>query len=181
MKIRNAIVGMLLMTSASGCLYAIRDEIHETETHFRNHMMAHWAYKDYRAAQHHQRLACPHTFKEGFEAGYIDILNGKTGCPPVMIPPKCHSHSWLDHCSPEEMNCAWYAGYSAGVAMAHGDDMVGANTLPIRAPQAMPAGMPAQAGYPAGPVETTPIPELAPAAFLPPPVPGAEVPRLEFQ
>jgi hypothetical protein len=59
--------------------------------------------------------------------------------------------------------------------------MVGVNTIQIRAPQAMPAGMPAQAGYPAGPIETTPLPELAPAAFLPPPVSGAEVPRLEFQ
>jgi hypothetical protein len=186
MNFRHTIVGMLLMTSTSGCLYAIRDEIDETHRQFNNHMMAGSAYRDYQATRH-GHIPCPHSFKEGFEAGYIDVLNGKPGCPPLMVPPNCHSHAWLDHCSPEEQRCAWYNGYSAGVGFAHGDGVVGINTLPLRAPVAVPAGVagspPGAPGYVPGPgplvpqmdgqtpVEMTPFPEVVPSPAIPAPYP----------
>ena len=183
MKFRPTIVGMLLMTSSSGCLYAIRDEIDETHRRFNNHSMASSAYHDYSAGRH-GHINCPHSFKEGFEAGYIDVLNGKPGCPPIMIPPNCHSHAWLDHCSEEEKRCAWYNGYSAGVGFAHGDGVVGVNTIPLRTPAAIAAGaapppQPVGQGYaPApGPLvpqadirvpgEVTPFPEAVPPSGHP--------------
>ena len=140
MKILSTIGGFLLLTSSSGCFYAIRDEMTESHIRIEDHFAAGAAWRAYR--WEHGPVSCPHSFKEGFYAGYSDVSNGKTGCPPIMIPASCHSKMWLDMCSQEEKTCAWYNGYSAGVSIASQDGSEGIHQVPLRLSSPAAAGGP---------------------------------------
>lgn len=180
MKILSTIGGFLLLTSSPGCFYAIRDEFTECHIRIEDHFAASAAWRAYR--WEHGPVSCPHSFKEGFYAGYSDVSNGKTGCPPIMIPANCHSKMWLDMCSQEEKTCAWYNGYSAGVSIASQDGSEGIHQLPLRlsSPTA-PGGPHADAGGQAvlGAADSNPaMPAMSamPAdaqMALPPPAPAA--------
>jgi len=172
MKILITIGGFLLLTSSSGCFYAIRDEFTECHIRIEDHFAAGAAWRAYH--WDHGPVSCPHSFKEGFYAGYIDVSNGKVGCPPIMIPKSCHSKMWLDMCTEDEKTCAWYNGYSAGVLFANQDDSAGIHQIPLRIPSAgaygaQHAGASGQAVVGASasdPASMTPPP--APAAYPPP-------------
>src|SRR5262249_32751130 len=84
-------------------------------------------------------MNCPHSFKEGFRSGFIDVANGGTGCPPAFPNiPRCN-HMWMDFCSGSEKIQASYDRYENGATMAKGQGMADVNRVVTRIPHVTPA------------------------------------------
>lgn len=166
---------ILLLSLLSGCLAQIRDDMDDTKLTINNHYRAKFAYQNSSAM--FCNVNCPRAFKSGFFSGYIDMLNGSNGCPPVFAPrPGCCE--WMDCCNQEDRTDSWYDGYAQGVLAAQQDGVVDANRLPARLPsqQIITPDMLTPAG-PTG-IETLPMaPVRGPSSPLdgsvvtPPPTP----------
>ena len=136
MKKYFALLGIFLMTFVSGCFYELRDEISECKISWQNKFAAKSAWRDTRGAC--MGIDCPHSFKEGFMAGYIAVTDGGTGCPPAIPMIDCHNHMWLDRCSESQKMEAWYDGYEHGAMAARETGMADVNRMTTRTPQATP-------------------------------------------
>lgn len=133
MKRMIALPGILLMTLASGCMYEMQDEITEMKIKCANHLSAKSAY--YAMDTECLGLSCPHSFKEGFFKGYVDVANGGTGCVPAVPEIRCCNHMWMDFCTDNEKMEAWYDGYEHGAMAAKADGMADYNRTVTRIPQ----------------------------------------------
>ena len=136
MKRYVAVPGILLATLVSGCFYELRDEWQEHKIGWANRQSANWAWKDSESAC--LGMSCPHSFKEGFMSGYIDVANGGTGCLPAFPILRPHNHMWMDRCSDSEKMEAWYDGYEIGAMAAKGEGMGDANRIVTRTPRSTP-------------------------------------------
>jgi len=125
---------LLLLTASSGCINQIRDEFDDIRVAHFNHRLAWSAYRE--TSPCYVMIDCPHSFKLGFEAGFIAVANGGNGCPPVFAPgSKIFSLAWLDDGSPEDRRTAWYDGYSHGVLAAHQTGAADINRIPAHLPR----------------------------------------------
>jgi hypothetical protein len=71
-----------------------------------------------------------HAFGAGFRAGYIHIMNGGNGCPPMLAPRKY----WGTHCcfrgdGCESPSLAWFNGFSQGVVQGLYEGVAGRNQI----------------------------------------------------
>lgn len=186
--------GLLLLTTASGCMQELREECAECETRWNISWAADSAYQDM-AQTCCVGINCPHSFKDGFRAGFADVADGGLGCLPAVPKFGCCNHMWLDHCSDADKMSAWYDGFELGVIAAKNAGMSDAYRMATRIPQpaqvdysslnqkaqlgtAVPGGVSAPNGAPP-PIPTTPYSppleglQTAPAE-QPAPEPNAE-------
>ena len=137
MKRYTALPGILLLTLASGCFYELRDEVTECKIGWNIKWAAHAAYRDYGAAC--MGVNCPHSFKDGFMAGFKAVANGGTGCPPAVPVLEFCNHMWLDiGCSDSDKMESWYDGYEHGGMAARGTGMGDSNRITTRVPHSTP-------------------------------------------
>lgn len=71
-----------------------------------------------------------HAFGAGFRAGYIHIMNGGDGCPPMLAPRKY----WGENCCNRSPGCespslAWFNGFSQGVVQGLYEGVAGRNVI----------------------------------------------------
>lgn len=117
---------VLVACIASGCSTSlVYDCVDDTFTGFHDHLEAKRAWR--------QRQCCYcqveeiDDFREGFMAGYLQIMNGGGSCRPTLPPRKYWSLSTrgeANHCRV----VAWYNGWDNGVAQAQHNGM-GSRTL----------------------------------------------------
>lgn len=136
MKKYALLPALLLLSLASGCMYEMRDECNEFRINCRNKWQARQAYAGMDAAC--LGLSCPHSFKEGFVSGYVDVANGGTGCVPAVPVYSAHNHMWMDRCSDSQKAEAWYDGYEHGVMAARSEGMADTNRIVTRIPHSTP-------------------------------------------
>jgi len=127
---------LLLFSFASGCMYEMRDEFNECKINCYNKWQARRAYTGMDTAC--LGLSCPHSFKEGFVTGYVDVANGGTGCVPAVPVISAHNHMWMDRCSENEKMESWYDGYEHGAMAAKAEGMADSNRVVTRMPHATP-------------------------------------------
>ena len=150
MKRYVALPGFLLLTLVSGCFYELRDELNECKITWSNKMAAHQAWRDTQGSC--MGMSCPHSFKEGFTSGYLDVANGGRGCLPAVPIIRCHNHMWMDMCSDDQKMGAWYDGFEIGALSAREGGMSDSNRVITRSPHATqqdysnPSSMPTDAG-----------------------------------
>jgi hypothetical protein len=168
MKRYTALPGLLLLTLVSGCFYELRDELTECKISWNNKWAAKAAWHDTQGSC--MGMSCPHSFKEGFRSGYLDVANGGRGCLPAVPDIRCCNHMWLDLCSDNQKMEAWFDGYEIGALAAREGGMADANRVVSRAPQATPvdyttpAHTPADASpiYPSSGLSIPPAPAIEP-------------------
>ncbi len=136
MKRFAALSGVLLVTLVTGCLNELRDDFTECKIKFSNMLAAKSAYRDIEGAC--DGICCPHSFKEGFIAGYVAVADGGLGCPPAVPQIRFCNHMWLDMCSDSEKMEAWYDGYEQGVVAAKAEGMGDVNRVNTRMPHGTP-------------------------------------------
>ncbi|MDG1898111.1 MAG: hypothetical protein P8J37_24680 [Fuerstiella sp.] len=118
---------MAITSGLTGCA-AICDGIIEMEMDVRNDVLAQkawghwsWVYDD---------LEYPWHFAKGFKEGYINVLNGGSGCQPT-IPPQCY---WKACYQTLEGKCkihAWFDSFSHGALAAKQDGYGDLGQIPI--------------------------------------------------
>jgi hypothetical protein len=175
MKRFVAIPGLILMTVASGCFYELRDEMAEHQILWSNKFAAYAAWQNSQSTC--QGISCPHSFKEGFVAGYIDVANGGTGCAPAIPEIPCCNHMWMDRCSESQKMEAWYDGYEIGVIAARSDGMTDVNRITTRIPRPLPMDLSNLNQVPASDQKssgTVPTPAVPP---VPSPIPPSPQPN----
>lgn len=164
-----AILSLLLLMSASGCLYEIRDEIVDFEFKIKNCLGARSAWKQ--CAPEYKSIENNKDFKSGFAAGYQAVAAGGSVCPP-SLPPHCYWKSCYATEAGKMKANAWFDGYSHGALAAEADGVAESNRIMTRGGRssnnhAMEMGMPTG----------VPDPTMAPNE---PPVPldGTDLPPL---
>lgn len=125
----QAILSLLLLVSASGCLFEIRDEIVDYEFMIKNCLEARSAWKQ--CAPEYQSLENRRDFKSGFMAGYKAVAAGAGVCPP-SLPPHCYWKSCYATESGKMKANAWFDGYSHGALAAEADGVAEANRIITR-------------------------------------------------
>jgi hypothetical protein len=71
-----------------------------------------------------------YAFGAGFRAGYIHIMNGGNGCPPMLAPRKY----WYGHCCMSDDGChspslSWFNGFAQGVVQGLYEGVAGRNQI----------------------------------------------------
>jgi hypothetical protein len=71
-----------------------------------------------------------YAFGAGFRAGYIHIMNGGDGCPPMLAPRKY----WYGHCCTADDGChspslSWFNGFAQGVVQGLYEGVAGRNQI----------------------------------------------------
>lgn len=133
MKRYSAVIGLFSAMVTSGCLYELRDEFNECRLNCATRSAARSSWKTSSGAC--MGISCPHSFKEGFMAGYENVANGGNGCVPAVPIFSLHNHMWMDRCSESEKVAAWYDGWEIGAMSAKGDGMADSNRISTRLPQ----------------------------------------------
>jgi hypothetical protein len=121
------ILGSMAIISSSGCsvFRTVQDYIDYNDTcndfviGYRNEVWAKQSWHDNKSCFADQPYL--KDFGKGYQAGYADVANGGSGCPPAL-PPRSY---WKWHYqSPEGQAkvAAWFAGYPHGAATAERDN-----------------------------------------------------------
>jgi hypothetical protein len=116
----------LLIVPNVGCQtwYGVRDTFYFCEPidecfhtyHCNRAAKAAWAAR----MDRHCDRACLDHFGAGFRAGYADVANGGTGCPPPL-PPRRYWGWRYKNCEGQQCVAGWFDGYPAGARAAEED------------------------------------------------------------
>lgn len=158
-----------LIAVISGC-YDLRDDFADYRIGMANRAAARNAWQNMQGVC--GGINCPHSFREGFQAGYVAVANGGDGCPPAFPVIECHNHMWMDRCSEKEKMEAWYDGYEHGAMAAKSEGMADANRIVTRMPQSHPIDY-------SGVNASRPSPAAISSEKAIPPTPATDIPMSE--
>ncbi|MCP4173907.1 MAG: hypothetical protein GY758_24395 [Fuerstiella sp.] len=126
-RITTATLLLAIASGLTGCA-AICDGVISIETDVRNDVLAkkawgHWSWV-YGDIDH------PWHFGKGFKEGYVNVLNGGSGCQPT-IPPQCYWKPCYQTLEGRSKIHGWFDGFSHGALAAKQDGYGDIGQIPI--------------------------------------------------
>jgi hypothetical protein len=127
---RRLITATLLMAITSGLAgcAAICDGIISMEMDVRNDVLAQKAWGHWSWA--YDNVDYPWHFAKGFKEGYVNVLEGGSGCQPT-IPPQCYWKPCYQTLEGRSKIHGWFDGFSHGALAAKQDGYGDMGQIPI--------------------------------------------------
>lgn len=119
MQFRWILIGLILTGMGTGC-YELREGMNDWAMSTKSHFQARHAW--HRLKPYYKDLPHCDDFKDGFLEGYCSVACGGTGCQPTL-PPREYWSVWYQNPEGQQMQHAWFDGYSHGALAAQQDNV----------------------------------------------------------
>lgn len=120
----------LLIWGTVGCQTAY-DEWDDCSMRLRDSLAARSAWNE--SESFYEGIPYESHFAKGFRAGYVHIMKGGNGCPPIL-PPRCYWGVHYQNAEGSAKVANWFNGFSHGVVVAEQDGVREWTRLPVMLP-----------------------------------------------